>query len=131
MLAEAYDAEELEDLDRYNESVSVALAFNAPKKLKKHKWQSIDKAGTQPLRDGKAGVAYEMAGIVAPLLASGKVLTGDDPVLVSDTDPVEEFAKHTGRKVIYQDGKGGFIDKEGHPCEKTSDCIVSRRQILH
>ncbi len=95
MLAEAFDAEELEDLDRHNRTIEAAIAFHAPKKIKKWKWRSPDKAGTLILGEGKKAVASGLA-VMALQLGKGKIDAGPSSFIY-------ERARVTGRRIIFMD----------------------------
>ena len=127
LLAEALDAEELEDLDRYNEVVNTALAFHRPKKIKKHKWTSIDKAGTEPIFEGQGGVGLGILNFVA---AHGGL---DEKGDIRVNGDVNDFESATGRQLIYPDGKGGYIDKAGNPVRRTRNTILvpAHKRVVH
>lgn len=106
LLAEAFDAEELDALAEHNRTVGTMLAFNAPRKIKKWKWSSIDKAGTvgtstRAAADGISALAFSALSKMKSkeLVASGSIRARADA---------------TGRRIIYMDDDPGNFDETGY-----------------
>ncbi len=105
LLADAFDSEELEGLRDHNMIMGIALAFNKPKKLKKWKFTSIDKAGTSPVYKGEQNVAAGLASM-AVTLAKGQIQASPNTYII-------ERAKATGRRIIYMDEYGNYFHEDG------------------
>jgi hypothetical protein len=116
LLAEALDAEELEDYDRHRNIVNIALAHHAPKKLPKWKWSSIDQAGTKAFDSvtGKMTMTDAFAGLLGK--AGGQVSKGS----------VDEYQRATGKPVAYRAPDGRIVDIEGNPVHRTPEHIILR-----
>lgn len=99
MLAEVFDAEEIEDLHRHNLLVGMATAFHAPKKLPKHKWRSSDRAGTRPGGTGKKAIAFGLTEMALGI-SGGTIFK---PNIDNRATAILNRAKVTGRRVIYMD----------------------------
>lgn len=116
LLAEALDAEELAD---YNFAVLTAIAFNAPKQIKKWKWQSPDRAGTRetgtkPAAEGLAKMALSLSG--------GKLQGANELAL----QRAFERARSSGRPLIFMDNDGNYYTPDWQPAERTRNSIVIR-----
>lgn len=107
-----------EELDNYNSAVLQAIAFNNPKYLKRWKWATADKAGTRSVGSGNG--LKDLIGLAASM-TGGKMTTGGDMM---------EYARVTGRPVIYLAPDGSFEDMEGNLVERTKDAIVVRKPEL-
>lgn len=107
-LAVAYDAEELDD---YNTASLIAIGVNDPKRLKKWKFATQDKAGTKPQNNDASQALLGLA-----LMTSG----GD----MKPSGDMTSFAQHTGRRIIYMVAQNEYVDGAGTPTVKTRDDLV-------
>jgi hypothetical protein len=118
LLAEAFDAEELERLRDHNLMMGIAVGFNKPRKLPKWKWTSIDKAGTAPIVRGTTGAAQGIANM-ALLMSKGKLEA-------SPNTYIYERAKATGRRLIYMDEQMNYYDEQGNSIDREKDDLIIR-----
>lgn len=107
LLAVAADEEELEP---YNDAVTTAIAFHDPKRLKKWKFSSADKAGTRP--SGKSATVETMLALVQGRVT--ETLSNEERI-----HKAEDYANATHRVIAYRDREGRLLNKEGNPVEKT------------
>lgn len=113
LLAESLDAEELED---YNYAVLTAIAFNSPKQIKNWKWQSIDKAGT---------VSYDYSPKAKVDVIADKLKEFGKQVFKFNVDSAKsnptramEFAKITGRDIIFMNPDGILFNENAEPLKE-------------
>lgn len=109
MLAVAYDADELDD---YNTASLIAIGVNDPKRLKKWKFATQDKAGTKPQNNDANQSLIGLA-----LMASGSAN-------LQPSGDITSFAQHTGRRIIYMVAQNEYVDAVGTPTVKTRDDLV-------
>lgn len=116
LLAEAMDADELED---FNLAHMVYIGVNDPKRLKKWKWSSPDRAGTRPLA-------------INPAASVTRFLTKDLRMNLKPTGSGLEYARATGREVVYADEEGHLFDDQLNPLiERPKDAVVLRLEHGH
>jgi hypothetical protein len=118
LLAEAFDAEELDRLKDHNLMMGIAVGLVKPKKLPKWKWSSIDKAGTAPIGRGTTGVAQSIAGM-AMIMSKGELEA-------SPSTYIYERAKATGRRLIYMDEEMNYYDEHGNSIDREKDDLIVR-----
>lgn len=120
LLAIAADEEEIKP---YNEAVTAAIAYHDPKRIKRWKFSSADKAGTRNT-GGKGSV------IAAMLQMAGEKMTTPS----SNEERIhraEEYALATHRTPAYQDREGRLLDKDGKVVEKTPLTLVIPLELPH
>ncbi len=145
LLAEAFDAEELDRLRDHNMTMAIALGFNRPRKLPRWKWSSIDKAGTAPRGVGKQKVAAGIASMAMLMSLGVKCSICDwigkqgkncpncgaltiptNELRASPSSYIYERAKHTGRRIIYMDNDMNHYDEFGQSIEREPTDLIIR-----
>ena len=116
LLAEALDAEELEP---YSSMVNMATAFHDPKRLRNYKWQSPDKAGTLPLYYG------DSADVAARTVVGAALKGGATKPKKAKIEHLLEYAKRSGKTVVYQMEDGRFKDEEGNIIVKKVQGVIA------
>ena len=99
-LAEALDAEELED---YRE----ALMAGGKEAKKKWKWSTPDHAGTRAMGGGRQDVRQSMMNM-AQALTKGPV---------KKTGNISEIANLLGKKMVFRTEDGNYYDEDGNPVD--------------
>ncbi len=127
LLSEAFDAEEIEDLKTHNLAVATAIAFHAPKKIKKWRWQTPDRAGTRSV-GGQKEVAV---GLAAMVLSVNKDVLKKGKLEASHPSLIMERAKATGRPLVWMDSNYNYFDKDGNPTERDKLALVIKMDNGH
>jgi hypothetical protein len=118
MMAIAFDAEEDQ---QYNDAMAMAIAFNNPKALKKWKRGTGGKMGTRSVDPTDT-----VRGLASALVAS----SGSKPKAGSGV----EFAKATGRPIVYYDDNGFMYDENMNPlAERTPYSVLVKldKEVQH